>query len=190
MVFYDRYNDFMVFESPNGKFRLVLQLLFAILDYNRQLDPSEEQQFLCFFEPLLQRQAAATRIQQAYRAYKFRNSYSRGQVIPSGPGGELRAVTQQLPIYEIIQKRAAYSIQTWWSNIKLQKRIKAFTSIRAHAMQIDSPELYIEQTLYQQIEHVVSTAAMGFRFVEQSIMFDFNPTSFGIHMQVEEDPDY
>jgi len=51
MVFYDRYNDFLVFEIPSV--RLVLQLLFAILDYNRTLDPHEDQQFLCFFEPLL-----------------------------------------------------------------------------------------------------------------------------------------
>jgi hypothetical protein len=50
MVFYDRYNDFMVFESPSV--RLVLQLLFAILDHNRNLEP-DDQQFLCFFEPLL-----------------------------------------------------------------------------------------------------------------------------------------
>ena len=40
MVFYDRYNDFMVFESPSV--RLVLQLLFAILDYNRTLNPHED----------------------------------------------------------------------------------------------------------------------------------------------------
>jgi hypothetical protein len=37
---------------------------------------------------------------------------------------------------------------------------------------------------------VVGTAAHGFRFEEQSIMFDFNPTTFGIHMFVEEDLDF
>jgi hypothetical protein len=32
MVFYDKYNDFLVFEGPSV--RLILQILFAILDYN------------------------------------------------------------------------------------------------------------------------------------------------------------
>jgi hypothetical protein len=36
----------------------------------------------------------------------------------------------------------------------------------------------------------VGTAAHGFRFEEQSIMFDFNPTTYGIHMFIEEDLDF
>ena len=60
MVFFDKYNDFLVFEGPSVK--LVLSILFAILDYNRTIDPSEDQQFLCFFEPLLDRAANITMI--------------------------------------------------------------------------------------------------------------------------------
>ena len=41
MVFYDRYNDFQVFNSPSVP--LVLQLLFAILDYNASIDTREDQ---------------------------------------------------------------------------------------------------------------------------------------------------
>jgi hypothetical protein len=72
MVFFDKYNDFLVFEGPSVK--LVLSILFAILDYNRTIDPNEEQQFLCFFEPLLERAAARTMIQQNIRAAHFRRS--------------------------------------------------------------------------------------------------------------------
>ena len=72
MVFFDKYNDFLVFEGPS--FKLVLQLLYAILDYNRTRDEQEDQQFLCFFEPLLDRAAKTTMIQLNIRAALFRRS--------------------------------------------------------------------------------------------------------------------
>ena len=90
MVFFDKYNDLLVFEGPSVK--LVLSILFAILDYNRTIDTNEDQQFLCFFEPLLDRAANITMIQQAIRAAHFRRSL------------------KQYPIYMIIQRRAAYRI--------------------------------------------------------------------------------
>ena len=90
MVFFDKYNDFLVFEGPSVK--LVLSILFAILDYNRTIDTNEDQQFLCFFEPLLDRAANITMIQQNIRASLFRRSL------------------KQYPIYMIIQRRAAYRI--------------------------------------------------------------------------------
>lgn len=58
LVFYDKYNDFLVFEGKT--LSLTLSVLFAILDYNRQLSQEEDQQFLCFFDVLLQRASAAT----------------------------------------------------------------------------------------------------------------------------------
>jgi hypothetical protein len=118
MVFYDRYNDFQVFEAPTVA--LVLQLLFAILDHNASIDNNEEQQFLCFFEPLLQRQAAATRIQQSWRAFLFRKSFENDR--------------SKLPIYKIIKRRAALCVQSWWSNMKLKKRMLALSNIRDHIM--------------------------------------------------------
>jgi hypothetical protein len=44
--------------------------------------------------------------------------------------------------------RAAYCIQSWWSNMKLRKRLKAMSNIRQHALEINTPDIYIEQTLY------------------------------------------
>jgi len=69
LVFYDKYNDFLVFEGKT--LSLTLSVLFAILDYNRQLNSEDDQQFLCFFEPLLQRAAANTFLQQLRRSVKF-----------------------------------------------------------------------------------------------------------------------
>ncbi len=40
MVFFDKYNDLLVFECRH--LRIVVQVLFAILDYNRQLSSSED----------------------------------------------------------------------------------------------------------------------------------------------------
>lgn len=40
MVFYDKYNDFLVFECKSLK--VIVQVLFAILDYNRTIDHNED----------------------------------------------------------------------------------------------------------------------------------------------------
>ena len=63
----------------------------------------------------------------------------------------------------------------------------ALCKIRRHAMQINSPTIYIEQTLYNNLSDVVTGALSGFRFREQAIMFDFDPTTFYVHMAVDED---
>lgn len=54
-------------------------------------------------------------------------------------------------------------------------------------MAINTPTIYIEQTLYNNINDVITGALSGFRFREQAIMFDFNPTTFQVHMAVDED---
>ena len=64
----------------------------------------------------------------------------------------------------------------------------ALAKIRQHAMQINSPTIYIEQTLYNNINEVIRGALSGFRFREQAVMFDFNPTTFSVHMAIDEEP--
>lgn len=66
----------------------------------------------------------------------------------------------------IIQRRAAYRIQDWWRNLKFKKRVMALAKIRQHAMLIKSPTIYIEQTLYNSINDVITGALSGFRFRE------------------------
>ena len=56
-------------------------------------------------------------------------------------------------------------------------------------MMINSPTIYLEQTLYNNINDVITGALSGFRFREQAVMFDFDSTTFNVHMAVDEDPD-
>jgi len=123
MVFYDKYNDFLVFQCPH--LRVIVQILFAILDYNRSINHQEDQQFLCFFEPLLEKVAAVTKFQQAVRTCLYRKS--------------LR--DDDLAVTKIVQKRAAYCIQSWWSSLKLRKRMIALTNIKKHIEKINSNEI-------------------------------------------------
>lgn len=78
MVFFDKYNDLLVFECKH--LRLIVQVLFAILDYNRQLNHAEDQQFLCFFEPLLDKVASITKFQQAVRTCLYRKKLKEDQL--------------------------------------------------------------------------------------------------------------
>lgn len=64
--------------------------------------------------------------------------------------------------------------------------MKAMANIHAHVRRIHSQDLYIEQTIYQNINKVVSEAHQGFRFAEQAVMFDFNPTTFQVALNVDE----
>jgi len=64
----------------------------------------------------------------------------------------------------------------------------ALCKIRQHVAMIQSPTIYIEQTLYNNVNEVITGALSGFRFREQAVMFDFNPTKFEVHMAVDEEP--
>jgi hypothetical protein len=64
----------------------------------------------------------------------------------------------------------------------------ALEKINAHVNSINSPCIYIEQTLYNNINEVITGALSGFRFREQAVMFDFNPTTFNVHMAIDEEP--
>jgi hypothetical protein len=112
MVFYDRYNDLLYFDGPTVS--LVVSILFAILDYNHNAAREEDQLFMCFFRPLLQKQAALTTIQQQIRARLFRNKLTTK------------------PVDLIIRKRAALCIQEWWRNLCLRKRVTALMNIKRH----------------------------------------------------------
>jgi len=51
---------------------------------------------------------------------------------------------EQLPVNQIISKRAAYCVQAWWSSLKIKKRLTSLANIRAHVAKINSPDLYLE----------------------------------------------
>jgi hypothetical protein len=85
---------------------------------------------ILFFDRLLQRVAAIASIKNAFKAYKWRQS------------------REQLPIYVIIEKRAANCIQSVWSDWKIKKRLRALERIKNHIDRIEAPVLYIEQSIY------------------------------------------
>lgn len=161
-VFQDQYKDFLVFEPKH--LDIVITICFHVLDYNRQVNIHEDQQMILFFERLLQRVAAMASIKNAYKAHKWRQS------------------RPQLPIDVIINSRAAICIQQQWSSWKLKKRMKALSNIKAHVDNIQSNCLYLEQTIYKNLNEIAARVHSQYRFLEQSIMFDFNPHTYQIHM--------
>jgi hypothetical protein len=56
--------------------------------------------------------------------------------------------------------------------------MNALSNIRQHIEKINSPSLYIEQSIYQNLNEIAAKIHTQYRFMEQSIMFDFNPHTF------------
>ncbi|CDW82611.1 leucine-rich repeat and iq domain-containing protein 3 [Stylonychia lemnae] len=167
-MFQDQYKDLLAFEGPS--LDIVVTLCFAIFDNNKLAQQEGDQQFLLFFETLLRKISSASRIQQSWRAYKFRKNIKK------------------LPIMEIIDKRAAFCIQRWWSNTKLRKRMVALTNLKRHIDKIQSLEIFIEQSLYVNIEQIVSTIQQQQKFEEQNFSFDFSMLNHQISLkQAEKD---
>jgi extradiol dioxygenase family protein len=62
----------------------------------------------------------------------------------------------------------------------------ALGNIKRHVDLIQSNTLYIEQSIYQNLNEIAAKIHDQYRFTEQSVMFDFNPHTYQIHMQVQE----
>ena len=60
--------------------------------------------------------------------------------------------------------------------------MKALSNIKAHVDSIDTSCLYLEQTIYKNLNEIATRVHSQYRFLEQSIMFDFNPHTYQIHM--------
>jgi len=58
--------------------------------------------------------------------------------------------------------------------------------IKNHVNRIDSNTLYLEQSIYINLNEIAARIHNQYRFTEQSVMFDFNPHTFQVHMQVQE----
>lgn len=125
-----------MFEPPH--LDIVITICFYVLDYNRGVNIHEDQQMILFFDRLLQRVAAIASIKNAFKAYKWRQS------------------REQLPIYVIIEKRAANCIQSVWSDWKIKKRLRALERIKNHIDRIEAPVLYIEQSIYQNLNEIAA----------------------------------
>ena len=64
--------------------------------------------------------------------------------------------------------------------------MRALTNIKRHIDKVMSSEIFIEQTLYSNIQQIVSTIHSQMRFDEQNLNFDFNGTNYQIQMQQQE----
>ena len=58
--------------------------------------------------------------------------------------------------------------------------MRALTNIKRHIDKVMSSEIFIEQTLYSNIQQIVSTIHSQMRFDEQNLNFDFNGTNYQI----------
>lgn len=145
-VFQDQYKDFLVFEPKH--LDIVITICFYVLDYNRTVNVHEDQQMILFFERLLMRVASIAAIKNAWKAHKWRQS------------------RPQLPIDVIINSRAAICIQQQWSSWKLKKRMKALSNIKAHIDSIQSNCLYLEQTIYKNLNEIAARVHSQYRFLE------------------------
>ena len=55
--------------------------------------------------------------------------------------------------------------------------MRALEKIRQHVDKIESPILFIEQSVYQNLNEIAAKIHKQYRFTEQSVKFDFNPKS-------------
>ncbi len=51
-------------------------------------------------------------------------------------------------------------------------------NVKKHIDLIQSSRLYLEQSLYQNLNEIAARIHNQYRFTEQSIMFDFNPHTY------------
>jgi len=68
----------------------------------------------------------------------------------------------------------------------MKKRMNALQKIKDHIDLITDASLFIEQSIYQNLNEIAAKIHTQYRFMEQSVMFDFNPHTYQIHMQVQE----
>lgn len=137
----------MAFEIPDINF--LLDLIEKVYQHNLKVLETGDQTLLLFFEKTLNQISAATRIQCAYRLYKWK-------------------VRQSLtPLTKIMERRAAVCMQRGWRKWVLQHRLTALINISKACEYIDQPEFYIEATTYMNLRRILSREVTRWRFEEQ-----------------------
>lgn len=71
----------------------------------------------------------------------------------------------------IIEWRAVLCIQAYWHNYKLKARIKANSNVRNHVKCINSSTIYLEETIYLNLDYIFAKCMGKRKFKEQ--FFDF-----------------
>jgi hypothetical protein len=134
-------------------------LLETIWRYNME-DGNEV--FMVFFPRLMNRVAAAMKIQQSFRAFKIRKMQKR-QI---NPMQVIYPTNECWFAKSVIQHRAALCISQWWKYLKLSRRLEALSSIKKYISKITQPTLYIEESIYMNINFILQKQSKSLRFVE------------------------
>jgi hypothetical protein len=171
-MFEDQYRDFLVFEpSKPDLLRLIIN---TVLQYNRTANLKGEQQLLLFYDKMITRMCAASKIQTNWRAHLMRRRFQR----------------TEYPIKSIIRQRAALCIQRFWSDTKFRKRLLGLERIKNHVIQISSRVLYVEQSIYHNLKQIAKMIETQLRFEEQTLDFDFNQLNSQVCLFVNENHKY
>ncbi len=75
-------------------------------------------------------------------------------------------------IDRILVQRATVCVQQWWKNRKLRARLFALAEISSYLKRIESKTVYIEESVYLNLERICDTVRSYSTFPEQNIHFD------------------
>lgn len=129
---------------------------------------------LLFFDKMILRVCAASKIQTNWRAHLMRRRFQR----------------TEYPIKSVIRQRSALCIQRFWSDTKFRKRLIGLETIKNHIIQISSRVLYVEQSIYNNLKQIAKMIETQLRFEEQTLDFDFNQLNSQVCLFVNENHKY
>ncbi|CDW83920.1 leucine-rich repeat and iq domain-containing protein 3 [Stylonychia lemnae] len=163
---FDNYQELLVFR-PNST-ELVRAVCQAIFKNNQDII---NENFLAFFPTLMRKVSAAISIQQSFRSYLIRREQKIGML--SNKRLLCHPAIEYCFSWAVIEQRAVFCISQWWKYFKLKRRLEALTSIHQFIKTINHPCIYMEESIYLSIEKILARATHQFRFMDQSINFDF-----------------
>jgi hypothetical protein len=136
-------------------------VLRTIASFNRRHDDVIQ----VFYEPFLRRFEATMILQRWFKGILFRQRTKpifkeRGKNFVLGPSIAGRLITLENTLYShyVIIQRVARRIQRSFRRWRLRMRLSCLINIAEYASQIDSNELYLEQTAYRNLGHIFNTA--------------------------------
>ena len=136
-------------------------VLRTIASFNRR----REDVIQVFYEPFLRRFEATMILQRWFKGILFRRRTKpifkeRGKYFVLGPSMVGRLITLENTLYShyVIIQRVARRIQRSFRRWRLRIRLSCLINIAEYASQIDSNELYLEQTTYRYLESIFKRA--------------------------------
>lgn len=133
---------------------------------------SKDKQLLLFFKHPLLKVAAAIKIQNGYRHYRWRKFENEFKLID-----------------RLIEHRASLCVQSRWKQMKMVRRFRFLSVLKVYLEKIDSPTLYLEEQIYLQLENIIARISdRSTKFVDQYLRFYFDMKAKNIIMQNYRNP--